>query len=141
MLNTITDIEGIRVGHASDFQGYTGCTVILCEKGAVCGIDIRGSASGTRQVDALNVSHIVEQVHAILLAGGSSFGLDAASGVARYLEERNVGFDVGVARIPIVPSAVIFDLGFGNPQARPTPDMGYEACLKAGTEVEEGSVG
>ena len=141
MLNTITDIEGIKVGHASDFKGYTGCTVILCEKGAVCGIDIRGSASGTRQIDALGISHIVEQVHGILLAGGSSFGLDAANGVARYLEERNVGFDVGVARIPIVPSAVIFDLGLGDPKARPTPDMGYEACLKAGDEVEEGSVG
>jgi L-aminopeptidase/D-esterase-like protein len=141
MLNAITDIEGIKVGHASDFKGYTGCTVILCEKGAVCGIDVRGSASGTRQVDALGVSHIVEQVHGILLAGGSSFGLDAASGVARYLEERNVGFDVGVAHIPIVPSAVIFDLGLGDPKARPTPDMGYEACLKAGDEVEEGSVG
>ena len=141
MLNAITDIEGIKVGHASDFKGYTGCTVILCEKGAVCGIDIRGSASGTRQVDALGVGHIVEQIHGILLAGGSSFGLDAASGVARYLEERNVGFDVGVARIPIVPSAVIFDLGLGDPKARPTADMGYEACLKAGDEVEEGSVG
>jgi L-aminopeptidase/D-esterase-like protein len=141
MLNAITDIEGIKVGHASDFKGYTGCTVILCEKGAVCGIDVRGSASGTRQVDALSVSHIVEQVHGILLAGGSSFGLDAASGVVRYLEERNVGFDVGVARIPIVPSAVIFDLGLGDPKARPTPDMGYEACLKAGDAVEEGSVG
>jgi L-aminopeptidase/D-esterase-like protein len=141
MLNAITDIDGIKVGHASDFKGYTGCTVILCEKGAVCGIDIRGSASGTRQTDALNVSHIVEQIHGILLAGGSSFGLDAASGVVRYLEERNVGFDVGVARIPIVPSAVIFDLGLGNPKARPTPDMGYEACMKAGDEVEEGSVG
>jgi L-aminopeptidase/D-esterase-like protein len=141
MLNAITDIEGIKVGHASDFQGYTGCTVILCEKGAVCGIDIRGSASGTRQTDALNVSHIVEQIHGILLAGGSSFGLDAASGVVRYLEEKNVGFDVGVARIPIVPSAVIFDLGLGNPKARPTPDMGYAACLNAGNEVEEGSVG
>jgi L-aminopeptidase/D-esterase-like protein len=141
MFNAITDIEGIKVGHASDFKGYTGCTVILCEKGAVCGIDVRGSASGTRQTDALNVSHIVEEIHGILLAGGSSFGLDAASGVVRYLEERNVGFDVGVARIPIVPSAVIFDLGLGNPKARPTPDMGYEACMKAGDEVEEGSVG
>jgi L-aminopeptidase/D-esterase-like protein len=141
MLNAITDIEGIKVGHASDFKGYTGCTVILCEKGAVCGIDIRGSASGTRQTDALSISHIVEQIHGILLAGGSSFGLDAANGVSRYLEEKNVGFDVGVARIPIVPSAVIFDLGLGNPKARPTPEMGYEACLRAGFEVEEGSVG
>lgn len=141
MLNAITDIEGIKVGHASDFVGYTGCTVILCEKGAVCGFDVRGSASGTRQTDPLNVGHIVEQVHGILLAGGSAFGLDATSGIARYLEEKNVGFDVGVARVPIVPSAVIFDLGFGSPKARPAADMGYEACLKAGKEVEEGSVG
>jgi L-aminopeptidase/D-esterase-like protein len=141
MLNAITDIEGIKVGHASDFKGYTGCTVILCEKGAVCGIDVRGSASGTRQVDALGVSHIVEQIHGILLAGGSSFGLDASSGVARYLEEKNVGFDVGVARIPIVPSAVIFDLGFGNPKARPTPEMGYEACLRELPRAMKGGLG
>ena len=141
MFNAITDIQGLRVGHASDFTGCTGCTVILCEAGAVCGIDVRGSASGTRQVDALSTNHIVEQVHAILLAGGSSFGLDAASGVSRYLEEKQVGFDVGIARIPIVPSAVIFDLAMGSPKARPTPDMGYAACMNAKQEVEEGSVG
>jgi L-aminopeptidase/D-esterase-like protein len=141
MLNSITDIEGIRVGHVSDPVGCTGCTAILCEGGAVCGIDVRGSASGTRQVDALNISHIVEQVHAILLSGGSSFGLDAATGVVRYLEEKGVGFDVGIAKIPIVPTAVIFDLFMGSPKARPTPEMGYQACLNAGLEVEEGSVG
>ncbi|MCX7966379.1 MAG: P1 family peptidase [Syntrophorhabdaceae bacterium] len=141
MLNSITDIEGIKVGHASDLTGYTGCTVILCEEGAVCGLDIRGSASGTRQTDSLNMSHVVEQVHAIVLAGGSSFGLDAASGVVRYLEERNIGFDVGIAKIPIVPTAVIFDLFFGDPKARPTADMGYEACLNAGKIFDEGSVG
>jgi len=141
MLNAITDIKGIKVGHASDYVGYTGCTVILCEGGAVCGLDIRGSASGTRQVDALNISHIVEEVHAILLCGGSSFGLDAATGVMRYLEEKEVGFDVGIIKIPIVPTAVIFDLFFGDPKARPTPDMGYKACINAGERVEEGSVG
>lgn len=141
MLNAITDIEGIKVGHVSDPVGCTGCTVILCEGGAVCGIDIRGSASGTRQVDALNISHIVEQVHAVLLSGGSSFGLDAATGVVRYLEEKGVGFDVGIAKIPIVPTAVIFDLFMGSPKARPTPEMGYQACLNAGLEVGEGSVG
>ncbi len=141
MLNAITDIEGIKVGHISDPVGCTGCTVILCEGGAVCGIDVRGSASGTRQVDALNISHIVEQVHAILLSGGSSFGLDAATGVVRYLEEKGVGFDVGIAKIPIVPTAVIFDLFMGSPKKRPTPEMGYQACLNAGLEVEEGSVG
>jgi L-aminopeptidase/D-esterase-like protein len=141
MLNAITDVQGIAVGHASDYAGYTGCTVILCEKGGVCGIDIRGSASGTRQVDALNINHVVEEVHAILLCGGSSFGLEAAAGVMRFLEEKGVGFDVGVVKVPIVPTAVIFDLAFGDCKARPTPDTGYEACLNASAEVAEGSVG
>jgi L-aminopeptidase/D-esterase-like protein len=141
VLNAITDIEGIFVGHASDYEGCTGASVVLFDKPATCGIDIRGSAAGTRQIDALGVAHIVEQVHAILLSGGSAFGLDAAGGVMRYLEERGIGFDVGVARIPIVPTAVIFDLGFGDPTARPTAEMGYDACLKAGQPVEEGSVG
>ncbi|MDR2017977.1 MAG: P1 family peptidase [Syntrophobacterales bacterium] len=141
MLNAITDIPGIKVGHASDFAGYTGCSVILLGSGAVCGIDIRGSAAGTRQVDALSVNHIVEEMHAIFLCGGSSFGLDAAGGVSRFLEENGVGFNVGVAMIPIVPTAVIFDLLFGDPKARPTEEMGYQACLAASETVEEGSVG
>lgn len=141
MLNAITDIPGIKVGHSSDLIGYTGCTVIIFDEGAVCGIDIRGSASGTRQVDALNVNHIVERIHAILLCGGSSFGLDAARGVMTYLEEKGIGFDVGIVKIPICPTAVIFDLFFGNPRARPTPEMGYEACTNASQTVEEGSVG
>src|SRR5271157_339363 len=141
MLNEITDVQGISVGHASDYAGYTGCTVILCEKGGVCGIDIRGSAAGTRQVDALSINHLVEEVHAVLLCGGSSFGLDAASGVMKFLEEKGVGFDVGVARVPIVPTAVIFDLAFGDHKARPTRETGYEACLNASAKVAEGSVG
>lgn len=141
MFNSITDIAGIRVGHASDFEGYTGCTVVLFDPGAVCGLDVRGSASGTRQVDALSVSHIVEQAHAIVLAGGSSFGLEAATGVVRYLEEKGVGFDVGITKIPIVPAAVIFDLFFGDYKKRPTAQMGYEAAMNAGQVVEEGSVG
>jgi len=141
MRNSITDIKGLKVGHASNYDGYTGCTVILCEAGATCGIDIRGSASGTRQVDALSISHIVEHVHAILLSGGSSFGLDAATGVMRYLEEKGIGFDVGPTKIPIVPTAVIFDIFFGDPKVRPTPEMGYEACMNAQETVEEGSVG
>ena len=141
MRNSITDVKGLRVGHASNYDGYTGCTVILCETGATCGIDIRGSASGTRQVDALSISHIVEHVHAILLSGGSSFGLDAATGVMRYLEEKGIGFDVGPTKIPIVPTAVIFDIFFGDPKVRPTPEMGYEACMNAQETVEEGSVG
>jgi len=141
MLNSITDVKGLKVGHASDYKGYTGCTVILCEDGATCGIDIRGSASGTRQIDALSMNHIVEHVHAILLSGGSSFGLDAATGVMRYLEEKGIGFDVGPAKIPIVPTAVIFDIFFGDPKARPTPELGYEACINARDSVEEGSIG
>ena len=141
MRNSITDVKGLKVGHASNYDGYTGCTVILCEAGATCGIDIRGSASGTRQVDALSISHIVEHVHAILLSGGSSFGLDAATGVMRYLEEKGIGFDVGPTKIPIVPTAVIFDIFFGDPKVRPTPEMGYEACMNAQETVEEGSVG
>ncbi len=141
MLNSITDVKGLKVGHASNFKGYTGCTVILCEDGATCGIDIRGSASGTRQVDALGISHIVEHIHAILLSGGSSFGLDAATGVSRFLEEKGIGFDVGPTKIPIVPTAVIFDILFGDPKARPTQELGYEACMNAGDIVEEGSIG
>ncbi|HVN25317.1 MAG TPA: P1 family peptidase [Syntrophorhabdales bacterium] len=141
MLNSISDVQGILVGHASDYKGCTGCTVVLCEKGAVGGIDIRGGASGTRQVDALAINHVVEEVHAILLCGGSSFGLDAASGVMQFLEEKGIGFDVGVARVPIVPTAVIFDLGFGEYKARPTRESGYEACLNASDQVDEGSAG
>jgi L-aminopeptidase/D-esterase-like protein len=141
VLNAITDVEGIRVGHASDLDGYTGCTALIFDGPATCGIDVRGSAAGTRQVDALGAAHVVEEVHAILLSGGSAFGLDAAAGVMRYLEEKGIGFDVGVAKVPIVPTAVIFDLGFGNSKVRPTPEMGYGACLNAGRSVEEGSVG
>jgi L-aminopeptidase/D-esterase-like protein len=141
MRNAITDVPGIRVGHASDLKGMTGCTVIICEKGAVCGMDIRGSASGTRQTDALSVNHIVEEIHAILLSGGSAFGLDAAQGVMSYLEEKGIGFDVGVRKIPIVPTACIFDLTFGDPYAKPTPEMGYEASASASEDVAEGSVG
>lgn len=141
MLNSITDVPGIRVGHASDFTGYTGCTVILCETGGVCGMDVRGSASGTRQADALSINHVVEEVHSLLLCGGSAFGLDAATGVMRYLAEQGVGFDVGVTKVPIVPTAVLFDLGFVSHTARPTPEMGYQACLSASHEVAEGSVG
>lgn len=141
MFNAITDVPGIKVGHASDFNGLTGCTVILCEEGAVAGIDVRGSAAGTRQVDALSPGHIVDRVHAIVLAGGSSFGLDSATGVSKYLEEKGVGFDVGITRVPIVPTAVIFDLLFGDHTVRPTAQMGYAACLNAQEEVPEGSVG
>ena len=108
----------------------TGCTVILFDRGAACGIDVRGSAAGTRQIDALGVAHMVEEAHGILLAGGSAFGLDAAGGVMRYLEERNAGFEVGVTRVPIVPTAVIFDLAFGDHRARPTAQMAYEGMFE-----------
>jgi len=140
-LNAITDVQGIKVGHASDFKALTGCTVILCEEGAVGAVDIRGTAAGTRQIDALTHLHLVEKIHAILLAGGSAFGLDAAGGVMAYLEERGKGFDVVKTKIPIVPTAVIFDFGIGDFRVRPDREMGYQACLSASKKVEEGSVG
>lgn len=142
MKGAITDVEGIRVGHANNREAMTGCTVILCEEGAVGGVEIRGSATGTRQIDSLYPVHVVQQVHAILLTGGSSFGLDAAGGVVRYLEERGKGFDVGITHVPVVPTAVIFDLPLGDHRVRPDADMAYQACLHASSEaVEEGSVG
>lgn len=142
MMDAITAVKGIQVGHASNVASKTGCTVILCEDGAVGGVEIRGSASGTRQLDSLYPVHIVRQVHAVLLTGGSSFGLDAAGGVMRYLEERGKGFDVGVTRVPIVPTAVIFDLSIGDHRVRPDAAMAYQACLHASSgTVEEGSVG
>ena len=124
-------MPGFRIGHAQDREAITGCTVILCEAGAVGGIDQRGGAPGTRESDALRPMHLVQQVHAVVLSGGSAFGLDSAGGVVRYLEERGVGFDVGVAKVPIVPAAILFDLAIGDPTVRPTPDMGYQACLDA----------
>ena len=142
MKSAIIDVEGIRVGHADNREAMTGCTVILCEEGAVGGVEIRGSATGTRQIDSLYPVHIVQQVHAILLTGGSSFGLDAAGGVVRYLEEQGKGFDVGVTHVPVVPTAVIFDLPLGDYRIRPDADMAYQACLNASSEaVAEGSVG
>src|SRR5512134_825953 len=142
MNTTITAVPGIRVGHAQDDAALTGCTVILCEAGAVGGVDQRGGAPGTRETDLLRPMHRVEQVHGVLLTGGSAFGLDAAGGVMRYLEERGIGFDVGVARVPIVPAAVIFDLAIGHADVRPGAAMAYQACLNATTDpVIEGSVG
>lgn len=142
MFNAITDIEGVKVGHASDFEGLTGCTVILCEDGATGGIDVRGSAAGTRQTDSLQSQHLVEEVHAVVLSGGSAFGLNAAGGVLEYLEEKGKGFPTSATKVPIVPTAIIYDLSFGNPKARPNKEMGYKACKDATSgEVEEGSVG
>ena len=131
MKDNITDVPGVRVGHAGDSEALTGCTVILFENGAVGGADIRGTASSTRQADSLDPLHVVDRVHAIFLTGGSAYGLDAAAGVMRYLEERDIGFPTAYGRIPSVPTAAIFDLSLGNPKVRPGPDMAYEACLSA----------
>jgi L-aminopeptidase/D-esterase-like protein len=142
MYDAITDVSGIRVGHFSHFEAVTGCTVVLCEEGAVAAADMWGTATGTRQMDALSLGHLVERIHGVCLAGGSAFGLDAAGGVMKFLEERGKGFDVGITKVPIVPAAVIFDLGVGDHRVRPDAEMGYEACTKArGDRVEEGSVG
>ena len=139
---SITLIDGIRVGHAQDEEALTGCTVVLCEKGAVGGVDQRGGAPGTRETDALQPVHLVEKVHAVMLAGGSAFGLDAASGAVRYLEEKGVGFNVGVAKVPIVPSAILFDLSIGSAKRRPDAEMGYRACVNASKEPPaEGNAG
>jgi L-aminopeptidase/D-esterase-like protein len=134
-------LPGIRIGHASDFRGLTGCTVILSEGGVACGVDIRGSAPGTRDLGPCLPGHIVERVHALFLTGGSAFGLDAAAGVMQFLESRGVGFAAGRSRVPIVPAAVIFDLNLGSARARPDAGMARWACQKATTTVVEGSVG
>lgn len=133
--NLLTDIDGIKVGHAQDVDALTGCTVILIEKGGVGGVDQRGGAPGTRETDLLRPMHMVEKVHGILLTGGSAFGLDAATGVMKYLEEHGVGFNSGVVRVPIVPAAVLFDLGIGKPSIRPDAAMGYLACQNATSGV------
>lgn len=140
--NAITDVPGILVGHAQDDTALTGCTVILCEGGAVGGVDQRGGAPGTREVDALHPMHLVSKVHGVVLAGGSAFGLEAATGAMRYLEERGVGFDTRIAKVPIVPAAILFDLGIGKPDVRPDAAMGYLACQNASSvPPAEGNVG
>lgn len=130
-MGAITDIPGIKVGHSQDETAFTGCTVILSEEGAVGGVDQRGGAPGTRETDLLRTSHLVNKIHGVLLTGGSAFGLDAVSGVMRYLEEKGIGYNTGAVKVPIVPAAVIYDLSFGNPKRRPDHDMGYQACLNA----------
>ncbi|MDA0988018.1 MAG: P1 family peptidase [Chloroflexi bacterium] len=142
MHNAITDVAGIQVGHFTNQEAATGCTVILCPDGAVAGVDVRGSAPGTRETDLMRPGNLVQQVHGILLSGGSAFGLDAASGVMRYLEEKGIGFKIGPGVVPIVPAAIIFDLGLITHLVRPGPDEGYAACLSATEEPpQEGSVG
>jgi L-aminopeptidase/D-esterase-like protein len=138
----ITDIRGFKIGHAQDLHAATGCTVILCENGAVAGVDIRGGSPGTRETDALNPVCNRKEIHAVLLSGGSAFGLDAAGGVMRFLEERGVGRDVGVTFVPNVCAAILFDLNCGNSRIRPDAEMGYAACRNAGsTPLAEGNVG
>ncbi len=140
--NNVTDIPGILMGHAQNFEAITGCTVIICPNGAVGGVDQRGGAPGTRETDLLRPMHLVEKVHAILLSGGSAYGLDATSGVMRFLEEKGIGFDTGVAKVPIVPAAVIFDLAIGRADIRPDASMGYEACKHTlEPNIEQGNIG
>lgn len=138
----LTDIPGFRVGHVSDYQAITGCTAILCERGAVGGVDIRGSATGTEETPVLDPGHVTTEVHGILLAGGSAFGLEAASGVRRYLEHQGVGYNTGVAKVPLVPAAILFDLAIGKAGVRPTAAMGEAAAAAATADaVKEGCVG
>ncbi|MBI3537862.1 MAG: P1 family peptidase [Chloroflexi bacterium] len=143
MFNAITDIPGILVGHDTDLENATGCTVILCPpQGAIAGVDARGPAPATRETDLLRPAHLVERAHAIVLTGGSAFGLEAAAGVMKFLEEKNIGFETRVARVPIVHAAAIFDLGIGSAVIRPTPYSGYRAALSAQDgKIEEGNVG
>ena len=138
---SITDVDGITVGQATDRAAMTGCTVVLAPPGGVASCEVRGGAPGTRNTDILQPGTLLEGIDAVLLTGGSAFGLAAAGGVERYLEERGIGTQIGPVRIPGVAGAVIFDLGVGDPGRRPGPDDGYAACLDASTEVVEGQVG
>jgi L-aminopeptidase/D-esterase-like protein len=141
-VNAITDVRGIEVGHTQDEEALTGCTVIICRKGAVAGVDVRGGAPGTRETDLLNPINLVEKVHAVVLAGGSAYGLDAASGVMRYLEENKIGFNTGAAKVPIVPSAILYDLNLGRADVRPDSAMGYAAAASASSDPPaEGNAG
>jgi L-aminopeptidase/D-esterase-like protein len=140
---SITDVQGIKVGHYTLKTRPTGCTVILCEGGAVAGVDVRGSAPGTRETDLLNPINMVQQVQAVILSGGSAYGLDTATGVMRYLESKGIGFKIGAGVVPIVPAAILMDLGFGGDfKIRPNADSGYEACLAAtNNPVAQGNIG
>ncbi|MGD8780880.1 MAG: P1 family peptidase [Ignavibacteria bacterium] len=129
--NDIFKIKGLKIGHAENREGQTGVTVFLFEDGATAGVDVRGSAPGTRETDLLNPVNLVDKIHAVVLSGGSAFGLDAMSGVVKYLEENGIGFDTGPAKVPIVTGAVLYDLEIGNPKVRPGAQMGYEACKRA----------
>lgn len=140
--NDITDVHGILVGHAHDLEALTGVTAVLAAGGAVVGVAVEGAAPGTRETDLCRPGTLVQQAHAVLLCGGSAFGLAAADGAMRYLEERSVGFETGAARVPIVPAAVLYDLGVGSAVVRPDAAMGYAACAAAGAgPVAQGCVG
>ena len=142
MYNNILDVTGIKVGQAQNEKALTGCTVIICEDGATCGVDVRGGGPGTRETDLLNPVNMIQKVHAVVLSGGSAFGLESTCGVSEYLEEQNIGFDVGVAKVPIVVGAVLFDLGAGDAKVRPDKKMGYEACVNASSEkLQQGNYG
>jgi L-aminopeptidase/D-esterase-like protein len=138
----ITDVDGIKVGHFTESRRPTGCTVILYERGAVAGVDVRGSAPGTRETDLLKPTNLVDKVNAIVLSGGSAFGLDSATGVMRYLEEHDSGFATQAGKVPIVPAAILYDLNVGDGKIRPNADSGYKACTNAKSgPIDEGSVG
>lgn len=142
MNGTLTDVVGITVGHWTNLEAGTGCTVIICPPGTVGGVDVRGSAPGTRETDLLDPINLVQQVDAIVLAGGGAYGLAAADGVMRWLEEHGRGLDMGVGRVPIVPAAAIFDMPLLRPDVRPSADAGYAACQAAGAgPVAQGNVG
>ena len=139
---SLTAVEGIEVGHYTDLTHATGCTVAICRQGAVGGVDVRGGSPGTRETDLLRPAHRVDRVHAVVLSGGSAFGLDSASGVVGYLEEEGVGFQVGPALVPIVSAAILFDLGLISSEIRPGPEEGRAACRTASTApVPDGTVG
>ena len=142
MNNGITDVPGITVGHWTDRKAITGCTAILCPRGSLGGVSVRGASPGTRETDVLNPINRVEEVHAIMLSGGSAYGLGVADGAMRYLEENGIGVKVGDSVVPIVPSAILFDLGIGDSKVRPNAENGYHACKYAsGDPVEQGSIG
>lgn len=139
---SICDVPGIKVGHAQNEVAQTGCTVILPQNDAIAGMDVRGSAPGSREIETLRLVRLVNKIHAILLTGGSAYGLDAAGGVMQYLEEQDIGYETGFARVPIVPTSVIYDLGVGDPTIRPDKAMGYQACQAARADfLAIGSVG
>ncbi|MEG2200511.1 MAG: P1 family peptidase, partial [Anaerovorax sp.] len=135
----ISQIKGIKIGHAEDEKGGTGFTVILCEKGAFAGVDVRGGGPASRETEVLKPVNTIEQIHAVMLSGGSAYGLDAGAGAMEYLEEKGIGFDVGVGVVPIVCGASLFDLVVGDPKCRPDKAMGYEACKNAAKSYSESS--